>query len=166
MFEYENLNGKIIGKITIEENFISINEEKFNYNEIENIKLETISYKGKRNSHSSTDYPKPLYLIGKDNRYKILAKSGKQFSGLFIIDSEIDVYKINNKLSDLIFSETIKTDIHKLYNLPILIQENKKFKPFVEKLIIEKRIDCGYGIALIGYNSDKEAKRLREKYCS
>ncbi len=167
VFEYENLNGHIIGKIVLETDKIIINNKTFNYTEIESLKFDSYSYYGKNNSFSGIyDFPRPFKLIGKNNKFLIISKENQNFSGEFLISSKEDFLGIYDLLSNLYFNEILKTDIHKLYNLPELIQKNRNFKNFVEKLLTEKRIDCGYGISLLGYNNDKEAKILRSKYCS
>ena len=165
--EYEKLNGEIIGELILQNDFLEINGQKYSFKAIRDFKIETENFNGKRNRINPVlNFPQPFYSKGKGNYFRLQTNDNKQFSEEFIIENEMEILEINDLYARLIFSEVLKVDLNKLYNLPDKLQKNSQFKPFIEKLLFEKRIDCSYGISLLGYKSDKEARFLREKYCN
>ncbi len=165
---YQNLNAFIIGKVIFDEKYISINNKIINFNEISKLNVKANYYKGQRILPSvlySRIY-EPYFQIGKNNFVEILAKNNEKIKVEFLINSKYDIESLNDYFAKTVIENKINLDLNKLYNLPENIKNTEYFKNFVADLLIKKEIECGYGISLIGYNSDQGAKLLREKYCS
>lgn len=164
--EYEKLNGEVIGKLILFRDFLKINGEQYSYNSIKSFDIVAENFNGKRNRiNPILQFPQPFYLRGKGNHFRLLTNNHKEFSEEFLIENEIQIVEIYELYAHLVFSEVLKVDLNKLYNLPDKLKKNSQFNPFIEKLLFEKRIDCGYGLALLGYKSDSEAQLMRKKFC-
>ena len=165
---YENLNAFISGEVIFDEKYISVNDEIINLDEISKLNVKANFYKGQHILPSvlySRIY-EPYFQIGKNNFVEITTKNNKEIKAEFLINSKYDIETLNDYFAKTVIDNRINLDIDKLYNLPENVKSTQYFKNFVADLLIKKEIECGYGISLIGYNSDQEAKILREKYCS
>lgn len=160
-WEYENLNGTLIGSLKINLDSILIDDNEYPFSNMENFKISVSNYKGQRTHNSKSG---PFYYQGVRNSINFTHKS-EEIKLSFLLKSEIhlkDLYKI---LVILISSETISYNRNILNLIPENYRDNN-FKNFILKLIVEKRHECTEGLLIHGYSSDEEAKQLRAKYCS
>lgn len=166
-FTYEKLNAEIIANIIFCSDNISINNRIIAINEISKLNISPYFYKGLHEIMFGNNLRiTPYYRIGKGNFVEIKTKNNEEINAEFLINAKGDIPLINEYFAKIVIDNKIDLDLDKLYNLPDNIKTTGYFKNFVTDLLIKKEIECGYGISLIGYDSDKEAKMLREKYCS
>ncbi|MEP6805016.1 MAG: hypothetical protein ABI892_10885 [Flavobacterium sp.] len=159
--EYENLNGSFIGTISFEDDFLIIDNEKYQYNKIENLILHANSYSGQRNENTKSG---PMYSNGVQNSISFIYDDQKKFIN-FKLDSERHIDELQSALLNIITNEKIPYQRKYLNLINSEYRLFMKFELFIAKLIQEKRMECTEGLLLIGYNSDEEAKELRTKYC-
>jgi len=159
--EYENLNGSFMGSISFKENFIIIDSVEYQYNKIENLILYGNSYSGQRNENTRSG---PMYSNGVHNLISF-NYNGNKIARNFKLDSERHIDELQSTILDIITNEKIPYQRKYLNLINEEYRAFMKFESFIAKLIKEKRIECTEGLLLIGYNSDKEAKEMRAKYC-
>lgn len=159
--EYENLNGSFIGTIFFEDDFLIIDTKQYQYNKIENLILKANSYSGQRNENTRSG---PMYSNGVQNSISFVYDGQKIFRN-FKLDSERHIDELQSVLLNIITNEKIPYQRKYLNLINPEYRLFMKFELFIAKLIKEKRMECTEGLLLIGYDSDKEAKELRAKYC-
>lgn len=166
-FTNEKLNSKISGNLILNLEDISINSRILKFKDILKLHIIVNNYKGLHENFSlNSSSLTPYYKIGKNNFIEILTKTNEEIRAEFLVNSKNDIQLLNDYFAKTVIDNRINLDLNKLYNLPENIKNTQYFKNFVADLLIKKEIECGYGILLIGYDSDKEAKLLREKYCT
>ncbi|BFM42726.1 hypothetical protein CFS9_13670 [Flavobacterium sp. CFS9] len=159
--EYENINGTFLGTISFEDEFLVIDAKQYQYSKIENLILHGNSYSGQRNENTRSG---PMYSNGTNNLISFNYKGEKIWRN-FKLDSERHIDELQLALLQIITNEKIPYQRKYLNLINLEHRTYIKFELFIAKLIKEKRIECTEGLLLIGYDSDVQAKELREKYC-
>ncbi|MEN2401373.1 hypothetical protein GKZ90_0016405 [Flavobacterium sp. MC2016-06] len=159
--EFENLNGYYEGKISLDEDFLTINDLQYKYADLENLVIYGNSFYGERTTNGRYG---PAYTNGIANLISFTCKEAK-IELNFQLNSESHIDKLQAALLHIIITEKIP---YQRNYLNLINKEHRSFmlfELFIAKLIKEKRIECTEGLLLIGYDSDKEAKEMRAKYC-
>ncbi|AOC94943.1 hypothetical protein BB050_01817 [Flavobacterium anhuiense] len=159
--EFENLNGRLEGKISFEEDFLMINEIKHNYSELENLVVYGNSFYGERTKNYRYG---PMYGNGVENLISF-THNGIKTEKYFQLNSERHLDELQEILIHILTTEKLP---YRREYLNFINDEHRSFLLFellVGKLIREKRMECKEGINLIGLNS-KDAIEFRIKYCS
>ena len=168
--DFEKIDFTYKGEITLNENSITINQKEIKLIDITKFELEIKGYYEERiNSmrHYSGRIPKEKNCLGVKNQIKITFNSQIQES-FFELKSRTDkknlelyLYKaiMNKSLINLPPKDSIKL-------IPKIYKPYKESKEYIAEFIKEGKITCKDGLLMIGYESDNEAKELRNKYCA
>ncbi|WP_426483609.1 hypothetical protein [Flavobacterium sp. 2] len=159
--EFENLNGYFEGKISFEENSLTINEIEYRYSDLENLVIYGNSFSGERTKNYRYG---PMYGNGVENLISF-TYDGIKIEKYFQLNSERHLDELQEVLIHILTTEKLP---YKREYLDFINDEHRSFLLFellVGKLIREKRIECAEGIRLIGLNS-KETEEFKAKYCS
>ncbi|KFF04772.1 hypothetical protein [Flavobacterium reichenbachii] len=159
--EFENLNGYFEGRITFNDEFITIDNSDYKYSDIEDLIVYGNSFSGEKTSNHKSG---PMYGNGTKNLISFTSE-GIKIEKHFQLNSEKHLDQLQEVLLHIITNEKIP---YKRKYLNFINEEYRRFiifEFFIGKLIKEKRIECTEGLLLIGYDSDKEARELRAKYC-
>jgi len=110
--------------------------------------------------------PKEQKSLGVKNKIKF-STSSESFDYYFKLENRFHLKRLEEILFELITSGKLhRLNAKKSIKLiPERFKESNKYKSFVITQITEKRIGCKEGLLLHGYKSDREATKLREKYC-
>ncbi|MBW1658274.1 hypothetical protein [Flavobacterium quisquiliarum] len=159
--EFENLNGYFEGKISFEENFLTINEIEYKYSDLENLVIYGNSFSGEKTKNYRYG---PMYGNGVENLISFTYNEIK-IEKHFQLISERHLDQLQNALVHIITTEKLP---YKREHLNFINKEYRSFilfELFIGKLIKEKRMECHEGIHLIGLKS-KKAKEFEAKYCN
>jgi hypothetical protein len=158
--EYENLNGTFVGTLSFENDFLIIDSDEYQYNKIKNLIVYESCYSGQRNDARSG----PMYSNGTNNKISFTYENEK-IATYFKLDSKRHIDELQSTLLKIITNEKIPYQRKYLNLINMEYRSFMQFELFIAKLIKEKRIECTEGLLLIGYDSDKQAKEMRSKYC-
>lgn len=160
--EHENVNGYFDGNIIFKDEYLEIKNQHYLYNKISNLKFSISDYYGKPTNNYRYG---PMYKNGISNYISFTIDGEDKFFN-FELNSEFLIDKLYYHLIDIICLE--KTNYQRSYLdlIPNDFRGYSVFKSFIIKLIQEKKLECREGLLIHGYDSDQEAKELREKYCN
>lgn len=161
-WEYENLNGSFKGRLKIDLNSISIDNNEYFFSDIENLKMTVSNYKGQRTNNTKAG---PSFYQGISNEISFTYNS-ESITVNFLIVSKNQIEDLYHIFVSIIAKEKINYSRNLINLIPDKYRKVQEFKNFILKLIIEKRLECTEGLLIHGYSSDEEAKQLRTKYCS
>jgi len=161
-WEYENLNGSFKGRLKIDLDSISIDNNEYIFSDIENLKMTVSNYKGQRTNNTKSG---PSFYQGTSN-FISFTHNSKELSINFLLTSKDHIDDLYHILVSIITEEKINYSRNLINLIPDRYRKSQEFKSFILKLIIEKRVECTEGLLIHGYSSDEEAKQLRAKYCS
>ena len=134
--EFENLNGELKGKLIIDRNGITINDELYEASKIINFKINMIDYYGQKTNYSKSG---PYYFQGVKNNLSFDFETEK-FAINFQINSETHLYELKWMLLNIICEEKIPFQRSYLKFFDDEFRDTPTFKKFTEKLLLEKRI--------------------------
>lgn len=160
--EFENLNGYFEGTISFSEEFLNINEIKYQYSELEDLVIYGNSFSGEKTENYRYG---PKYGNGVENQISFTHNRIK-IEKYFQLNSERHLDELQNTLIHIITNEKIP---YKREYLDFINEEHRSFMLFellIGKLITEKKIDCKKGIGLVKFHSTKDAEEFKTKYCS
>jgi hypothetical protein len=151
--------GKFVCDFILEQNEIIIGENAYNYSEVNGLQFTNGYYHG-------------MHKIKKGNDKRAIQNTitfnykNEEYSYLFLLESLNDYQHFMDAYIFIFSEEKIKYNRNNFYNIPEIYRKNVQLENFIARLIKERRMDCTEGLLIIGYDSDEEAKKLREKYCS
>lgn len=134
--EFENLNGELKGKLIIDRDGITINDNLYEASKIINFKINTIDYYGQKTNYSKSG---PYYFQGVKNNLSFDFETEK-FAINFQINSETHLYELKWMLLNIICEEKIPFQRSYLKFFDDEFRDTPTFKKFTEKLLLEKRI--------------------------
>ncbi len=105
--------------------------------------------------------------LGVSNKIMFVVNK-KKFDLSFKLNNEAHKNNLENALFNIITNEKLKNlNARKCIKLiPEKFKKSKVYKDYELKQIVQNRISCTEGLLFHGYSSDKEAKLLREKFCT
>lgn len=134
--EFENLNGELKGKLTIDRDGITINDNLYEASKIINFKINMIDYYGQKTNYSKSG---PYYFHGVKNNLSFDFETEKVAIN-FQINSETHLYELKWMLLNIICEEKIPFQRSYLKFFDDEFRDTPTFKKFTEKLLLEKRI--------------------------
>lgn len=134
--EFENLNGELKGKLIIDRDGITINDNLYEASKIINFKINTIDYYGQKTNYSKSG---PYYFLGVKNNLSFDFETEKVAIN-FQINSETHLYELKWILLNIICEEKIPFQRSYLKFFDDEFRDTPTFKRFTEKLLLEKRI--------------------------
>lgn len=158
--EHENLNGIFEEKIIFEKDGFEINEKKYFHHLILNLKIGYHDYYG--TTTGNTRYG-PMYTNGVSNKISFYYEK-ELLEHYFEINDSSKIDKLDFYLIDVICNEKIPFQRNYLNLIPKELRDLGVCERYIIKLIKEKRINETEGLLLIGYNSDVEFKKMKDKH--
>ncbi len=160
--EFENLNGYFEGKISFEENSLTINEIEYKYSDLENLVIYGNSFSGEKTKNYRYG---PMYGNGVENLISFTC-NGIKIEKHFQLNSERHLDELQNTLIHIITEE--KIPFKKEY-LNFINEEHRSYILFeflIGKLMREKKISNKEGLSFLKFNSNKDTQEFKSKYCS
>jgi len=165
-FDYENIEISNKGNLDIHEKCFKIDYKKeILYSDIEDLSIIIDAYYDER---INIVYKTPTEQKSLGLKNKIRIKTNYNSTELYFkLENKYHKNRLEEVLFEIITNEKLENlDPKKSIKLiPEKFKNSDKYKSYVIKQIVRKRIDCTEGLLLHGYKTDKEAKELREKYC-
>lgn len=158
--EHQNLNGTFNGKIIFENDGIIINDKKHFYHFILDLKIGYSDFYGAKTNNYRYG---PVYTNGVSNKISFYYENEFLEHQFEINDSSL-IDKLDFYLIDIICKEKIPYQRTYLNIIPEELRDLAVCERFIIDLIKNKSIDQTEGLLLIGYNSDKEFKKIKEKH--
>lgn len=165
-FDYENIEISNKGNLDIHEKCFTIDYKKeILYSDIENLSIIIDAYYNER-INIGYNTPTEQKSLGLKNQINIETKYDKT-ELYFKLENKYHKDRLEEALFEIIINGKLENiDPKKCIKLiPDKFKNSDKYKSYVIKQIVRKRINCTEGLLLHGYKTDKEAKELREKYC-
>ncbi|MEM0541571.1 hypothetical protein WFZ85_02985 [Flavobacterium sp. j3] len=134
--EFENLNGELKGKLIIDRNGITINDNLYEASKILNFKINMIDYYGQKTNYSKSG---PYYFLGVKNNLSFDFETEKVAIN-FQINSETHLYELKWILLNIICEEKIPFQRCYLKFFDDEFRDTPTFKRFTEKLLLDKRL--------------------------
>ena len=134
--EFENLNGELKGKLIIDRDGITINDNLYEASKIINFKINTIDYYGQKTNYSKSG---PYYFLGVKNNLSFDFETEKVAIN-FQINSETHLYELKWILLNIICEEKIPFQRSYLKFFDDDFRDTPTFKKFTEKLLLDKRL--------------------------
>lgn len=100
--EFEPLNGKIIGKLILNENSITISNKEYKFSEIKYANFKANYYYRFDKDKAFLRNSGTKYHSGNQNYFRVILKNDKEIKGEFIIGNEIQLNKVK------LYSENLK----------------------------------------------------------
>lgn len=107
--EFEPLNGKIIGKLILNENSITISNKEYKFSEIKYANFKANYYYRFDKDKAFLRNSGTKYHSGNQNYFRVILKNDKEIKGEFIIGSEIQLNKVK------LYSENLKKIINQKF---------------------------------------------------
>lgn len=104
--EFEPLNGKIIGKLILNENSITILNKEYKFSEIKYANFKANYYYRFDKDKAFLRNSGTKYHSGNQNYFRVILKNDKEIKGEFIIENEIQLNKVK------LYSENLKKIIN------------------------------------------------------
>jgi len=165
-FDYENIEISNKGNLDIHEKCFTIDYKKeILYSDIENLSIIIDAYYDER---INIVYKTPTEQKSLGLKNQINIKTNYDNTELYFkLENKYHKDRLEEVLFEIITNGKLENlDPKKSIKLiPEKFKNSNKYKSYVIKQIVRKRIDCTEGLLLHGYKTDKEAKELREKYC-
>ncbi len=158
--EHENLNGLFEGKISFDIDGITINDKLHFHHLILNLKIGYSDFYGAKTNNYRYG---PVYKNGISNKISFYYEN-EFLEYNFEINDSSKIDKLDFYLIDIICKEKIPYQRTYLNIIPEELRDLAVCERFIIDLIKNKRIDQTEGLLLIGYNSDKEFKKIKEKH--
>lgn len=133
---FENLNGELKGKLIIDRNGITINDNLYEASKILNFKINMIDYYGQKTNYSKSG---PYYFLGIKNNLSFDFETEKVAIN-FQINSETHLYELKWILLNIICEEKIPFQRSYLKFFDDEFRDTPTFKRFTEKLLLDKRL--------------------------
>ena len=160
--EYEKMNGKLEGKISLNETSIVINDKTYLFNEIKDFK---IGYGNKYGDFTGNTKIGATYSLGLNNSVSFYYNSN-YIEVFFQLKTENQLNTLKQDLYFYIINEVLPLNTRTFQYVDKKFKHKEEFKNLIHKHIKSGKLSCTEGLLMIGYSSDKEAKELRQKYCS
>ena len=100
--EFEPLNGKIIGKLILNENSITISNKEYKFSEIKYANFKANYYYRFDKDKAFLRNSGTKYHSGNQNYFRVILKNDEEIKGEFIIGNEIQLNKVK------LYSENLK----------------------------------------------------------
>lgn len=100
--EFEPLNGKIIGKLILNENSITISNKEYKFSEIKYANFKANYYYRFDKDKAFLRNSGTKYHSGNQNYFRVILKNDEEIKGEFIIENEIQLNKVK------LYSENLK----------------------------------------------------------
>ncbi|OAB81420.1 hypothetical protein ULVI_01775 [Cochleicola gelatinilyticus] len=165
-FDFEIVEISDKGYLELNEEEIIIDHQKLiRYEEITDFDVKLIAFYNQK-INLAYRMPTERRSLGLSNGIKITTDSQKIILN-FKLENSTHQRKLEEVIKQLVINDKLKNiDAKKLIHLiPTRFKKSEDYKDYVIKQIVANRINCTEGLLLHGYNSDKEAKELRKKYC-
>lgn len=107
--EFEPLNGKIIGKLILNENSITISNKEYKFSEIKYANFKANYYYRFDKDKAFLRNSGTKYHSGNQNYFRVILKNDKEIKGEFIIENEIQLNKVK------LYSENLKKIINQKF---------------------------------------------------
>jgi len=107
--EFEPLNGKIIGKLILNENSITISNKEYKFSEIKYANFKANYYYRFDKDKAFLRNSGTKYHSGNQNYFRVILKNDKEIKGEFIIGNEIQLNKVK------LYSENLKKIINQKF---------------------------------------------------
>jgi hypothetical protein len=160
--EYEKINGKLEGKISFNETSIFINDKAYYFNDIKDFK---IGYGNKYGDFTGNTKIGATYSQGLNNSVSFYHNSN-YIEVFFQLKTENQLNTLKQDLYFFIINEDLPLNTRTFQYVDKKFKNKEEFKNLIHKHIKSNKLSCTEGLLMIGYSSDKEAKELRQKYCS
>lgn len=99
--EFEPLNGKIIGKLILNENSITISNKEYQFSEIKYANFEANYYYRFDKDKAILRNSGTKYHSGNENYFRIILKNNEEINGEFIIGNKSQLNKVNQYAENL-----------------------------------------------------------------
>lgn len=162
-FFKEDINIIKTGTIKIIENDFLIDEIKIPFNTVTYLDFNIADYAG--NSKQNTSNFNAMFSAGTQNYVSIISKNEK-IKKQVLINAEREIPLLFNFLADQIIKEKF-TKVAPKNLISVFTNDFKKTekaRDYIAKQIKNKVLKPTEGLLMMNYTSDKEVKKLREKY--